>query len=188
DGIKVGQGPGSICSTRRETGIGMPQVTAIHDCVKALSKDFSHIPVCADGGIVNHGDIPIAFASGAHSVMMGRMFAGTKEAPGETYKHSDGSVWKIYRGMGSREALNENSASRERYGASGAIFLPEGVTSHVAFQGPVEKVLIPCVLALRKSMRYVKAPNIKYLREKTAMRRITTAGLRESHPHDVQLA
>jgi IMP dehydrogenase len=185
DGIKVGQGPGSICTTRRETGIGMPQVTAVHDSIKALGKDFADVPVCADGGIAQQGDIAIAFAAGAHSVMMGRMLAGTKEAPGELFTRSDGSVWKRYRGMGSQEALQDNAASRERYGAQGGVFLPEGVSAQVGYEGPVEGVLSLCVLALRKSMRYVKAPDLTYLRESTNLRRITNAGLRESHPHDV---
>lgn len=185
DGIKVGQGPGSICTTRRETGIGTPQVTAVHDCIQALGEDFKDIPVCADGGISQHGDIPIAFAAGAHSVMMGRMLAGTKEAPGEVFAKPDGSVWKRYRGMGSREALAENAVSRERYGAKGGVFLPEGISSVIAFEGPVEDVVTVCKLALLKSMRYVKARDLTYLREETNLRRITNAGLRESHPHDV---
>lgn len=185
DGIKVGQGPGSICTTRRETGIGLPQVTAVHDCVEALGNDFADVPVCADGGIAQHGDIAIAFAAGGHSVMMGRMLAGTKEAPGELYTRSDGSIWKRYRGMGSQEALMENAASRERYATQGGAFLPEGITAQVGYEGPVDVVLSLCILALRKSMRYVKAPDITYLRENTNLRRITNAGLRESHPHDV---
>ena len=185
DGIKVGQGPGSICTTRRETGIGMPQVTAIHDCVEALGSDFADVPVCADGGIVQHGDIAIAFAAGAHSVMMGRMLAGTKEAPGELFRFLDGRGWKRYRGMGSREALLDNKASRERYGTQEREFLPEGIAGRVDYEGPVESVLSLCVLALRKSMRYVKAPNLTYLRENTTLKRITNAGLHESHPHNV---
>lgn len=188
DGIKVGQGPGSICTTRRETGIGMPQVTAIYETVKALGKDFAHIPVCADGGIKNHGDISIAFAAGAHSVMMGRMLAGTKEAPGEVVTRRDGSKWKLYRGMGSPSALMENAASRERYGATGTkVFLAEGVESQVPFEGYVEDVLGLCIQALRKSMRYVKAPDIEHHRNKTRLFRITNQGLNESHPHSVDV-
>lgn len=188
DGIKVGQGPGSICTTRRETGIGMPQVTAVYECVKALGKDFAHIPVCADGGIKDHGDIPIAFAAGAHSVMMGRMLAGTKEAPGEVLQRRDGSRVKVYRGMGSPSALQENAASRERYGATDSnIFLAEGVEAQVPYEGKIDEVLGLCALALRKSMRYVKAPDITYMREQTRLFRITNAGLRESHPHDIDI-
>lgn len=188
NGVKVGQGPGSICTTRRETGIGMPQVTAVNDCVNALGKDFEHIPVCADGGIKDHGDIPIAFAAGAHSVMMGRMLAGTKEAPGNVVVRSDGSRVKVYRGMGSPSALRDNDASRERYGANSTrIFLAEGVESQVPFEGTVEEVLSLCVMALRKGMRYVKAPNLDFHRSNTLFKRITNAGLRESHPHDIDV-
>lgn len=187
NGIKVGQGPGSICSTRRETGIGMPQVTAVYDCIKALGKDFSHIPVCADGGIKEHGDIPIAFAAGAHSVMMGRMLAGTKEAPGDIINRRNGPV-KLYRGMGSPSALQENAASRERYGAgSTGLILAEGVEAFVPYEGEVKDVVGLCVMALRKGMRYVKAPDLTYHREHTLLRRITNAGLRESHPHDIDV-
>lgn len=187
NGIKVGQGPGSICTTRRETGIGMPQVTAVHDCVKALGKKFAHIPVCADGGIKDHGDIPIAFAAGAHSVMMGRKLAGTKEAPGQVVTLKDGSRVKVYRGMGSPSALLANESSRERYEATGGQFLPEGVESYVPYEGDVKDVLGLCTLALRKGMRYVKAPDLESHRENTLLRRITGSGLRESHPHDVDI-
>jgi IMP dehydrogenase len=187
DGIKVGQGPGSICSTRRETGIGMPQVTAVYECARALGEDFAAVPICADGGIREHGDIPIALAAGAHSVMMGKMLAGTKESPGKVIVRSDGSRVKEYRGMGSGSALRDNAASRERYGASGkGLFLPEGVEAQVPFEGTAQEVLGLCILALRKSMRYVKAPDLEYHRNNTLFRRITNAGLRESHPHDVE--
>ncbi len=187
NGIKVGQGPGSICSTRRETGIGMPQVTAVYECVKALGNDFAHIPVCADGGIKEHGDIPIAFAAGAHSVMMGRMLAGTQEAPGEVFTRGDGSRWKIYRGMGSAEALAQNEASRERYAVNNMdVLLAEGVVARVPFEGSINDVLPLCVQALRKGMRYCKAPDLTYHRESTLFKRITNAGLRESYPHDIE--
>lgn len=188
DGIKVGQGPGSICTTRRETGIGMPQVTAVYEAVKALGADFAHIPVCADGGVKDHGDIPIAIAAGAHSVMMGRVLAGTKEAPGEVITRKDGSRWKVYRGMGSPEALLANDASRERYSAHATgLFLPEGVEAQVPFEGNVQDVMGLCLLALRKGMRYVKAPDLAHLRTRTRFTRITSAGLRESHPHDIDI-
>jgi len=185
NGIKVGQGPGSICTTRRETGIGTPQVTAVYECVKALGKDFAHIPVCADGGIKDHGDIPIAFAAGTQSVMMGRMLAGTEEAPGEIITRRDGSRFKIYRGMGSKSALEMNLASRERYGANGDIFLAEGVEAPVPLDGKVEDVLKLCLLALCKGMSYVKAPDLAAHRYGTLFTRITNAGLVESHPHNV---
>jgi IMP dehydrogenase len=188
NGIKVGQGPGSICTTRRETGIGMPQVTAIYDCVKALGEDFKHIPVCADGGIKDHGDISIAIAVGASSVMMGRMLAGTKEAPGIVMTRGDGSRVKVYRGMGSMSALRDNEASRRRYAANGSgQFLPEGVESYVPYEGLVSEVVERCTLALTKSMRYVKVPDIESHRRETRLMRITNAGLAESHPHDVDI-
>jgi IMP dehydrogenase len=187
NGIKVGQGPGSICTTRRETGIGMPQVTAVYESVRALGREYAHIPVCADGGIKDHGDIPIAFAAGASSVMMGRMLAGTDEAPGAVITRGDGTRIKVYRGMGSAGALQSNEASRERYEASGRLFLPEGVESFVPHEGSVEDVLGLCILALRKGMRYVKAPDLEYHRENTLLKRISGSGLRESHPHDVEV-
>lgn len=188
DGIKVGQGPGSICTTRRETGIGKPQVTAVYETIKALGSKYADVPVVADGGIKEHGDIPIAFAAGAHSVMMGRMLAGTKEAPGEVISRPDGARVKIYRGMGSIDALQDNAASRERYGVgvNGPV-LAEGVVSQVPYEGSVFEVLGLCISALRKGMRYVKAPDITTHREKTKLFRITNAGLRESHPHDITI-
>jgi IMP dehydrogenase len=186
-GIKVGQGPGSICTTRRETGIGMPQVTAVYDCVQALGKEYAHIPVCADGGIKDHGDIPIAIAAGAHSVMVGRLLAGTRQAPGQVIPRTDSTRVKVYRGMGSASALQSNPASRERYGASGGLYLPEGTESYVPYEGELSEVLGLCVLALKKGMRYVKAPDIEHHREYALLRRITGAGLRESHPHDVEV-
>jgi IMP dehydrogenase len=188
NGIKVGQGPGSICTTRRETGIGMPQVSAVYEAVKALGEEYAHIPVTADGGIKDHGDIPIAFAAGAHAVMMGRMLAGTAEAPGELIIGRDGSRMKLYRGMGSPSALQDNEASRERYGANttGTI-LSEGVEARVPYEGNVDEILGRCLQALRKGMRYVKAPDLTTHREQTLFRRITSSGLRESHPHDINV-
>jgi IMP dehydrogenase len=185
DGIKVGQGPGSICSTRREIGIGRPQVTAVHDAIRDLGKNYSHIPVSADGGIVEHGDIPVAFAAGAHSVMMGNRFAGTKESPGPVFTDADGRRYKIYRGMGSPEALGANQASRERYQAEGEVFLPEGVSGRVDYKGPLSEEFTLCLLALRKSMRYVKTPSLTDFRVNSRLMQITNNGLIESHPHDV---
>jgi IMP dehydrogenase len=188
DGIKVGQGGGSICVTRPETGIGIPQVSAVFDCIRALEAKFPHIPVNSDGGIKNHGDIGIAMTAGAHSVMMGRMLAGTREAPGNVITRKDGSVVKEYRGMGSADALQDNEASRLRYGVKpGGLILPEGVVSQVPFEGAAADVLGVCALALRKTMRYVKAPSLRILREEATFTRITNNGLRESHPHDVQV-
>lgn len=184
DGIKVGQGPGSICTTRIETAIGTPQVTAVYECVKALQG--SDVPVCADGGIVNRGDVSLAIAAGASSVMMGGQLAGTKEAPGEVITHN-GQLVKLYRGMGSASALRESEASRKRYGddkATGAP-LPEGVESLVPYKGPLASVADQLVKALRKSMSYVGSPDIFSHRTQTRFFRVTNAGMRESKPHDV---
>jgi len=186
DGIKVGQGPGSICSTRPETGIGCPQVTAVFECSKAV-EEFG-IPVCADGGLSHPGDISIAIAAGAHSVMMGSMLAATKETPGEVVGLDDGTMVKLYRGMGSPSALKDSAASRKRYGVSGTGKpLAEGVESYVPYKGSVVDVMDHYTKALRKSMSYCGAPNIETHREKTGFWRITNAGLRESHPHDVKV-
>lgn len=187
DGIKVGQGPGSICTTRIETGIGCPQVTAVYECVRAIREAGLVVPVCADGGINNAGDIPIAIAAGAHSVMMGSKLAGTKEAPGET-ELIDGQLVKLYRGMGSPSALRDSAASRKRYSISGAGKpLAEGVESYIPFKGSVVEPMDHYIKGLRKSMSYVGATNIEAHRLNTGLRRITNAGVRESHPHDVRV-
>lgn len=187
DGIKVGQGPGSICTTRVETGIGCPQVTAVYDCVRAIRESGLHVPVCADGGISSAGDIPIAIAAGAHSVMMGSRLAGTKESPGET-ELIDGQLVKLYRGMGSPSALRDSAASRKRYSISGAGKpLAEGVESYIPFKGSVVEPMDHYIKALRKSMSYVGAATIEDHRLNTGLRRITNAGIRESHPHDVRV-
>lgn len=187
DGIKVGQGPGSICTTRPETGIGCPQVTAVYECVRAV-EEFD-IPVCADGGITNPGDISIAIAAGAHSVMLGGLLAATKETPGDVIGLEDGSMVKVYRGMGSASALKDSAASRKRYGTEGTSGTPlaEGVESYVTYRGSVFEVMDHYIKALRKSMSYVGAPNIASHRAKTGFWRITASGLRESHPHDVRV-
>ncbi len=184
DGIKVGQGPGSICTTRGETGIGKPQLSAIYECARAATE-FG-VPVCADGGIKDNGDISLALAVGASSVMMGNRLAGTKETPGDIITRSDGSRVKPYRGMGSASALQDSKASRKRYGAEGSgPRLPEGVEGLVPYKGNVAEVLTLCWLGLRNSMRYVKTNDLQMHREETVLFRITNSGLRESHPHDV---
>ncbi len=186
DGIKVGQGPGSICTTRVETGIGSPQVSAVYECAKAI--EGSGVPICADGGIKERGDISIAIAAGAESVMMGRMLAGTKEAPGEVIRLEDGRPVKMYRGMGSASALKDSASSRKRYSAVGIEKpLAEGVEAHVPYKGSVSEVIHYCEQSLRKSMSYVGAPTITAHREKTMLFRITNSGLRESRPHDVSV-
>ena len=179
DGVKIGQGPGSICTTRVVAGIGRPQLTAIYDCARS-----GNIPLCADGGIRNSGDITIAIAAGANSVMLGSMFAGTAEAPGEVV-FVEGRQWKSYRGMGSLGAMEESAAARARYlqsGSAPADFVPEGVEGIVPFKGPLSKVVVQYVGGLRKGMGYVGATTIHELQEKGDFDRLTGAGLRESHP------
>jgi IMP dehydrogenase len=186
DGIKVGQGPGSICSTRPETGIGCPQVTAVYECTNAV-KEFD-IPVCADGGLSQPGDISIAIAAGAHSVMMGSMLAATKETPGDAIGLDDGTMVKLYRGMGSPSALRDSSAARKRYGVSGTGKpLSEGVEAYVPYKGSVVDIMDHYTKALRKSMSYCGSADIKTHRLETGFWRITNAGLKESLPHDVKI-
>ncbi len=184
DGIKVGQGPGSICTTRIETGIGSPQVSAVYECVEAITG--SQVPICADGGIVNRGDVSLAIAAGASSVMMGSQLAGTKETPGEVTSYK-GALVKLYRGMGSASAMQDSEASRKRYGVdkSKGTPLPEGVESYVPYKGPVDDVVGQLIKALRKSMSYVGSADIQAHRANTRFVRVTNAGMNESRPHDV---
>jgi IMP dehydrogenase len=186
DGIKVGQGPGSICSTRQETGIGIPQVTAVYRCARAVENH--NIPVCADGGIVDKGDVTKAISAGAESVMMGSLLAGTKEAPGKIIEDGKGNRVKIYRGMGSLKAFQDNDASRERYGAvSDHMPLPEGVESVVPYKGSVLDVASMILKGLRKGMEYSGCVSIQELREKSTLIRNTPAGIIEAKPHDVRV-
>lgn len=185
DGIGVGQGPGSICTTRVVAGIGCPQVTAVYNCVTAIAG--SDVPVCADGGIRYSGDIPVAIGAGARSVMVGRVLAGTREAPGEVQMHRGVPV-KMYRGMGSLSAMEASRASRERYrqgDTPSAKLVPEGIEGVVPFQGDLKDVLHQYLGGLRSGMGYVGAANIEELREKGDFHRITGAGATESHPHDI---
>jgi len=187
DGIKVGQGPGSICTTRIVAGIGCPQVTAVYNCAKALRG--SGVPVCADGGVRNSGDIPIAIGAGAHSVMLGRTLAGTTETPGVVKDTLQGR-FKIYRGMGSLGAMKSSKASRERYRQDKISIdkvVPEGVESIVPYQGDVSNVIHKQVGGLRSGMGYVGANSITSLQEKADFHRISNAGLAESHPHDINI-
>jgi len=182
DAVKVGVGPGSICTTRVVTGIGVPQVTAIVDAVRGAGD----IPVIADGGIKYSGDVVKALASGAESVMMGSMLAGTEESPGESFL-LEGRRFKVIRGMGSLSAMEEGSA--DRYFQEGEVspqkLVPEGIEGRVPFKGPVADVIFQMVGGLRSGMGYCGVCDIKALRTETEFIRITTAGLRESHPHDV---
>ena len=182
DGIKVGVGPGSICTTRVVTGVGVPQLTAIMDAVEG-ARD---IPVIADGGIKYSGDVVKALAAGASSVMMGSMLAGTEESPGESLL-MEGRRFKMIRGMGSLAAMQDGSA--DRYFQEGEMspkkLVPEGIEGRVPYRGPVGDVLFQIVGGLRSGMGYVGCGTIDELRTETQFLRITTAGLRESHPHDV---
>jgi IMP dehydrogenase len=184
DAVKVGVGPGSICTTRVVTGIGVPQITAIVDAVRGTGG--GDIPVIADGGIKYSGDVVKALAAGAESVMMGSMLAGTEESPGESFL-LEGRRFKVIRGMGSLSAMEEGSA--DRYFQEGEVsaqkLVPEGIEGRVPFRGPVADVIFQMVGGLRSGMGYCGVCDIKALRTETEFIRITTAGLRESHPHDV---
>jgi IMP dehydrogenase len=182
DAVKVGVGPGSICTTRVVTGVGVPQLTAILDAVSVAGD----IPVIADGGIKYSGDIVKALAAGASSVMMGSMLAGTEESPGESFL-LEGRRFKMIRGMGSLSAMQDGSA--DRYFQEGEMsvkkLVPEGIEGRVPYKGPVGDVLFQMVGGLRSGMGYVGCGDVSELRHDARFVRITTAGLRESHPHDV---
>ncbi len=181
DAVKVGIGPGSICTTRIVAGVGVPQITAIIDCVRAAHK-FDRC-VVADGGIKYSGDVVKALAAGAHTVMIGSLFAGTDESPGETILYQ-GRSYKIYRGMGSIDAMKEGSSDRYFQEKSKKL-VPEGIVGRVPYKGPVSESLYQLVGGLRSGMGYVGAPNIKHLQEHARFVEISPAGLRESHVHDV---
>jgi IMP dehydrogenase len=182
DAVKVGVGPGSICTTRVVTGVGVPQITAIVDAVRGAGD----VPVIADGGIKYSGDVVKAIAAGAESVMMGSMLAGTEESPGEAFL-LEGRRFKVIRGMGSLSAMEEGSA--DRYFQEGEVspskLVPEGIEGRVPYRGPVEDVLFQMVGGLRSGMGYCGVKDVAALRSETEFIRITGAGLRESHPHDV---
>jgi IMP dehydrogenase len=184
DAVKVGVGPGSICTTRVVTGVGVPQLTAIFDAVEGADG----VPVIADGGIKYSGDAVKALAAGASSVMMGSMLAGTEESPGEAFL-LEGRRFKMVRGMGSLSAMQDGSA--DRYFQEGELspkkLVPEGIEGRVPYKGPVGDVLYQMVGGLRSGMGYVGCADMEELRTKPGFVRITTAGLRESHPHDVTI-
>lgn len=186
DGVAVGQGPGSICTTRVIAGIGVPQVSAIYECARALRD--TDVPICADGGINTSGDMVIALSVGASSVMLGRLLAGTEESPGET-RIVGGVQVKAYRGMGSFGAMRDNTASRERYGQGDELakVVPEGVEGIVPHRGPVSRVLDQYVGGVRSGLGYNGAMSIAQLQEHAEIFRITNAGLQESHPHDITI-
>jgi len=183
DGIKVGIGPGSICTTRVVAGVGVPQVTAIADCARALEKH--NVRVIADGGIKYSGDVTKAIAAGAHSVMIGSLFAGTDEAPGEIILYQ-GRSYKVYRGMGSVGAMR--AGSRDRYfqvETTDTKLVPEGIEGRVPYRGSLSQSLYQLIGGLRAGMGYCGCHNIEELRTRARFIRITTPGLRESHVHDV---
>lgn len=183
DIVKVGIGPGSICTTRVVAGIGVPQLTAVMDCAEAADKHGK--TVIADGGIKYSGDIPKAIAAGASAVMMGSMFAGTEESPGATEIYQ-GRSYKVYRGMGSLAAMNDGS--KDRYFQEGQKKLvPEGVEGRVPYKGLLADTVFQLIGGLRSSMGYCGTENIQALRERGEFIRITNAGLIESHPHDINI-
>lgn len=185
DGIKVGQGPGSICITRIIAGIGCPQLTAIDNCASAIVG--SGVPIIADGGINNSGDITIAIAAGAYCVMMGRLLAGTEEAPGDVTV-INGITYKPYRGMGSLGAMRDSDASRQRYGDTGKdAMVPEGVEGFVPYQGTIQSVLQQHIGGFRRGLGYVGAANIDELQEKAELYLMSESAKRESHPHDISM-
>ncbi len=184
DAVKVGIGPGSICTTRVVTGIGVPQITAIEDSVRGAGE----VPVIADGGIKYSGDVVKALAAGASSVMMGSMLAGTEESPGESIL-AEGRRFKMIRGMGSLSAMQDGSADRyfQEGELTAAKMVPEGIEGRVPYRGPVGDVLFQMVGGLRSGMGYCGVASITALSRDVEFLQITSAGLRESHPHDVTI-
>ncbi|MBL6729061.1 MAG: IMP dehydrogenase, partial [Methylophilaceae bacterium] len=186
DAVKVGIGPGSICTTRIVAGVGVPQVTAIANVAEVLGK--KNIPFIADGGIRYSGDIAKAVAAGASSVMLGSMFAGTEEAPGEVELYQ-GRSYKSYRGMGSISAMQKGSSDRyfQDDENNAEKLVPEGIEGRVPYKGPVLNVIHQLMGGLRASMGYVGVKTIAEMHKKATFVQITNAGIRESHVHDVQI-
>ncbi len=186
DGVKIGIGPGSICTTRIIAGTGVPQLTAIMNCAEVCKKH--DIPLIADGGIKQTGDIAKALAAGADSVMMGNMLAGTDESPGETIIY-EGRSYKVYRAMGSLRAMKGGRG--DRYFQEGEYdvkkLVPEGIEGRIPYRGKVSDVVYQMIGGLRSAMGYCGAANIAEFKEKARFIRITSAGLRESHPHDIEI-
>lgn len=186
DAVKVGIGPGSICTTRVVAGVGVPQLSAIMECAEQAAK--SDVPVIADGGIKYSGDLAKALAAGAGCAMIGSLLAGTDESPGEVFLYN-GRSYKAYRGMGSVGAMARGSADRyfQQEVKDNLKLVPEGIEGQVAYKGPVAAVLHQLVGGLRAAMGYVGAADLAELRDKAQFIRITNAGLQESHPHDVMI-
>ncbi|AZK45505.1 IMP dehydrogenase [Paenibacillus lentus] len=181
--IKVGIGPGSICTTRVIAGIGVPQITAVYDCA-SVAREYG-IPIIADGGIKYSGEITKAIAAGAHAVMLGSLLAGTEESPGESEIYQ-GRRFKVYRGMGSLGAMKKGSKDRY-FQDDDKKLVPEGIEGRVAYKGPLSDTIHQLLGGLRSGMGYCGTANLDELRNDTQFIRITGAGLRESHPHDVQI-
>jgi len=188
DVVKVGIGPGSICTTRVVAGVGVPQITAIYDAA-SVAHEYGKA-IIADGGIKYSGDIVKALAAGGNAVMLGSMFAGTTEAPGEVFEEN-GKKYKGYRGMGSVAAMAQSHGSSDRYFQGGVNeankLVPEGIEARVEYKGDVADVIFQMVGGLRSGMGYVGAKDIPTLIDNAQFVQITNAGLRESHPHDVQI-
>lgn len=185
--VKVGIGPGSICTTRVIAGVGVPQLSAIVAVAKMIKTQKKKVMLIADGGIKTSGDIAKALAAGANTVMMGNMFAGTDESPGRV-EYSEGRMFKVYRGMGSLEAMQRGS--KDRYGQAAVSekskLVPEGVAGRVAYKGPIENILYQLAGGLRSGMGYLGARTIPELQKKAVFVKVSSAGLKESHPHDLR--
>jgi len=184
--VKVGIGPGSICTTRVVAGVGVPQMTALQKCVQVANK--YNIPIIADGGIKHSGDLAKAIGAGASTIMLGSLFAGTDETPGETFLYQ-GRTYKGYRGMGSIGAMGQAEGSSDRYFqseiSSTSKLVPEGIEGKVPYRGPLSTVIYQLLGGLRSGMGYVGAATIPELQQKATFVRISAAGLKESHVHDV---
>ena len=183
DVVKVGIGPGSICTTRVVAGVGVPQITAIYDCATEARKQGKSI--IADGGIKYSGDIVKALAAGGHAVMLGSLLAGVSESPGET-EIFQGRRFKVYRGMGSVSAMEKGSSDRY-FQEENKKYVPEGIEGRLPYKGPLSDTVYQLIGGIRSGMGYVGAADLEALRENTQFIRMTGAGLRESHPHDVQI-
>ena len=185
-GVKVGIGPGSICTTRVVCGVGIPQLTAVYEAAKALEGS---VPVIADGGIKLSGDVPKALVAGASTVMLGSLLAGTEESPGEKIIY-EGRQYVVYRGMGSLAAMKSGQGSRERYGQGSTAaddLVPQGIEGVVPFSGPVHRILTQFTGGLRASLGYCGCRTIEELQRKGRFYRVTDAGRREAHPHDIKI-
>jgi IMP dehydrogenase len=188
DGVKVGIGPGSICTTRIVTGMGVPQISAVSNVAEALAE--ANVPLIADGGIRFSGDISKSLVAGAYSVMLGGMFAGTEEAPGEVELYQ-GRTYKSYRGMGSIGAMAQKQGSSDRYFQDSSVgsekLVPEGIEGRVPYKGPVSAIIHQLMGGVRSSMGYAGCASINEMRTKPQFIRVTSAGMSESHVHDVSI-